>query len=304
MSDNEVAGLIRKDMIDILIDLAGHTAYNRILLFARKPAPLQISWIGYPGTTGLKAMDYKIVDNYTDPIGMTEKFYTEKLLRLPESFLCYQQDKDTPGITELPAIAVGHVTFGSFNNFSKVSSEAIALWSGILRTIPDSRLIMKTKSLSDENTRNQTVEKFLREGISTDRIDLLSWEPTLKGHLEIYNRIDIALDTFPYNGTTTTCEALWMGVPVISLAGSSHISRVGVSLLSNAGIPEFIARSADEYADIAIKLTQDLSRLKMLRGNLRHMLSQSPLCNTKRFMANLEQCYRIVWENWCNTINS
>ncbi len=299
MADKDVYNLIRKDEIDILVDLAGHASSIRILLFARKPAPVQVSWIGYPATTGLSTMDYKIVDNYTDPQGMTDQYYTEKLIRMPESFLCYLPDKDSPAVGDLPALLSGRITFGSFNNLAKVSPEVIETWTKILKSIPGCCLIMKAKSLSDRSTRDYVMGLFTQRGIESERIELLSWKQSVRGHLDIYNRIDIGLDTFPYNGTTTTCEAIWMGVPVIALAGNTHASRVGVSLLSNAGIPELIAKTYEEYIEIAINLAADIERLKALRGNLRSMMANSSLTDAKRFVVNLENSYRTMWEDWC-----
>jgi protein O-GlcNAc transferase len=299
LSDEKAVELIRKDGIDILVDLAGHTAGNRLLLFARRPAPVQVSWIGYPATTGLSAMDYKIVDSYTDPWGMTEQFYTEKLIRLPDSFLCYLPESESPEVGPLPVLKSGHITFGSFNNFAKVSPEVIELWTKILKAISGSRLLMKAKSLSDRSTRDYVTGLFVQRGVTAGRIELLSWEPSTGGHLETYNRIDIALDTFPYNGTTTTCEAAWMGVPVISLEGNTHASRVGASLLSHIGIPDLIAKAADEYVAIAVNLADDTQRLQRLRVNLRDMMMHSPLTDAKRFVINLENAYRSIWGEWC-----
>ena len=216
MSDKKVSELIREDGIDIFIDLAGHTGFNRILVFARKPAPVQVSWIGYPNTTGLSTMDYKIVDNYTDPPGMTEQFYSEQLLRLPNSFLCYLPDNNAPDVGDLPALTNNYLTFGSFNNYSKISSDVFELWITILKRLSTSHLIIKAKSLADASLREGVMKMFTDEGIHANRVELLSWTQSTEDHLNVYNRIDIALDTFPYNGTTTTCEALWMGVPVIT----------------------------------------------------------------------------------------
>lgn len=302
MSDGEAADLVRKDGIDILVDLAGHTAGNRISIFAGKPAPVQVNWIGYPATTGLSTMDYKIVDSYTDPIGLTDQFYTEKLMRLPGSFLCYLPDQDSPEAGELPVLTAGHMTFGSFNDLAKVSPEVIKLWTRLLKIIPDSRLIMKAQGLSDSMTRNYVSELFTREGLEKGRVELMPWEPSTKGHLGLYDRIDIGLDTFPYNGTTTTCEAIWMGVPVITLAGNTHASRVGVSLLSNIGLTELIAATHDEYLEIALGLAKDIRRLQTLRGRLRIMTARSSLTDVKQFIVDLERCYRIMWENWCKVI--
>jgi protein O-GlcNAc transferase len=300
MSDGHAAELIRNDTIDILVDLAGYTTNNRILLFARKPAPVQISWIGYLATTGLSSMDYKLVDSYTDPPGITEQFYTEKLIRLPDSMWCYLPDKDSPQVGKLPALTAGHITFGSFNNFAKISQEVISVWSKILKAIPNSRLIMKTFSLHYRTTREYTMDMFSHKGIDAGRIVLLSWEPSPK-HLESYNLVDIGLDTFTYNGGTTTCEALWMGVPVITLAGNSHASRVGISLLSNIGLAELVAETPDEYLSIAVNLANDMDRLQSLRKNLRDRMAHSNLTDSKHFTLNLEKCYRTIWENWCKS---
>jgi protein O-GlcNAc transferase len=296
--DEMVFELIQKDGIDILVDLAGHTAHNRLLLFAKKPAPVQVSWIGYPATTGLSSLDYKIVDKYTDPPGMTEQYYTEELIRMPESFLCYSAEKDAPGADKLPALASCHITFGSFNNFAKISPGVVSLWASILQMIPGSGIIIKAKSLSDGSTREYIMDMFARQGTPSGRIELLSWEPSSREHLDIYNRIDIGLDTFPYNGTTTTCEALWMGVPVITLAGNTHASRVGASLLSNIGLPELVAQSDDEYLAIAVNLSGNLKKLRELRESLRSMMMRSPLTDAKRFVLNLESCYRSMWVKW------
>lgn len=301
ISNADIVDLIRKDEIDILIDLAGHTVSNRMLVFARKPAPIQVTWIGYPATTGFSTMDYKIVDGYTDPPGKTEQFYTEKLIRLPESFLCYQPDRESPGINDLPALTAGYITFGSFNNFAKVSQECLKLWVKILKAIPGSRLVIKGKALADKSTSRYAMNMFTGEGIPEARIELLGWKTGVREHLEAYNRIDIGLDTFPYNGTTTTCEAMWMGVPVITLAGTAYASRAGVSLLSNIGYSELIAYSADEYVALAAGLANDLNRLQRIRRNLRKEMAQSLLCNAGRFIVNLEHCYREIWKSWCNS---
>jgi protein O-GlcNAc transferase len=294
-TDEEASQLIRKDAIDILVELAGHTS-DRILIFARKPAPIQISWIGYPATTGLSTMDYKIVDDYTDPTGMTEQFYTEKLIRMPESFLCYLPEKNSPAVVDLPLLTSGRITFCSFNALSKVSQQVITLWIKILKAAPGSHLIIKAISLADSATRSQLMDLFIREDITPERIELHPLEPLTEGHLGLYNRCDIALDTFPYNGTTTSCEALWMGVPVITLAGDTHASRVGVSLLSTIGMKGLIAHTPEEYVEIAVALARDTKRLQSLRKGLRDKMAHSPLLDADRFTANLETCYHTMWE--------
>ena len=302
--DENVAELIRKARIDILVDLAGHTGgTNRILLFARKPAPVQVSWIGYPGTTGLSAMDYKIVDSYTDPPGITEQYYSEELIRLPGTFLCYLPERDAPKVGTLPVFTSGHITFGSFNNFVKVVPGVITLWAKILKEVPGSRLIMKSLSFYDKATCLYALGLFVNEGIEAERISLLQPVPSIKDHLNLYNEIDIGLDTFPYNGTTTTCEALWMGVPVVTFAGDTPASRVGVSILSNVGIKELIGATYKEYVEIAVNLANDKEKLHLLREKLRDMMISSPLTNAQQYTRNLEECYLKIWETWAKSPN-
>ena len=300
ISDESADILIRKDKIDILIDLAGHTANNRLLLFARKPAPVQATYMGYPGTTGLSTIDYKIVDKYTDPLGTTEQYYSEKLIRLPNSFVCYQPDKYSPIVNILPALANRYVTFGSCNNLSKISNEVFVTWGRILKTLPNARLILKDLSFADIATCYSVKKMFAEKEIDPERITLETWEKSPK-HLEVYNRIDIALDPFPFNGLTTSCEAMWMGVPIVTFAGIAYASRAGVSLLSNVGLKELVAKTSDEYISIAVNLAKDLKRLQSLRVHLRDMMTCSPLCDAKRFTENLEICYRTMWETWCNS---
>jgi protein O-GlcNAc transferase len=299
ISDAETAELIRRDEIDILVDLAGHTGNNRILVFARKPAPVQVSWLGYPNTTGISTVDYRFVDGYTDPPGLTDPFYTEELIRLPESFLCYLPDKDSPNVEESLFIKSGHVTFGSFNYFTKVSPETVALWTAIMKAIPSSHLILKSRNFSDRTSCKHAMELFTRNDIAAERIELLPINLSFTEHLGVYNRVDIALDTFPYNGTATTCEALWMGVPVITLAGDTHASRVGASLLSNIGLSDLVAHTREQYREIAVRLASDLNKLKSLRYTLRDRVARSPLTDATRFIVHLENCYKNIWDKYC-----
>jgi protein O-GlcNAc transferase len=301
MPDKDVHDLIRKDEIDILVDLAGHASNIRMLLFARKPAPIQVSWIGYPATTGLPTVDYKIVDYYTDPLGMTEQFYTEKLIRMPNSFLCYLPERDSPEVSPLPALSAQTITFGSFNAYAKLSPDVFTLWTSILQATPNSRLVIKTQNLSDNKLRDYVFDKFTKKGIDQHRIELLSWAPSTREHLKTYSKVDIGLDTYPYNGTTTTCEAMWMGVPVVTLAGNTHASRVGVSLLSNIGLQELVANTNQEYIDKAVNLSKDLKGLQSLRRGLRDMMKNSPVCDAIRFVGNLEMFYRKMWDTWCQS---
>jgi predicted O-linked N-acetylglucosamine transferase (SPINDLY family) len=299
MADDRVADLVREDGVDILVDLAGHTAHNRMLVFARKPAPVQVTYLGYPNTTGLATMDYRLTDAWADPPGQTEKFHVEELLRLPGGFLCYQPPQESPKVTELPARAAGYVTFGSFNNSTKITSVVVDVWSKILRPLPDARLIMKSYQLGDAWTRQYFVELFEQGGVSPERLELLGPTESIADHLRTYNRVDIGLDPFPYNGTTTTCDVLWMGVPVIVLAGNTHASRVGTSLLSNAGCPQFIAQTVESYVELAVRLAKDRERLHKLRSELRAKMEHSPLTDARRFARNVETAYRTMWERWC-----
>ncbi|KAF0219379.1 MAG: hypothetical protein FD174_2078 [Geobacteraceae bacterium] len=299
VSDEESAEVIRKDGIDILVDLAGHTANNRMLMFARKPAPIQISWLGYPDTTGLAAVDYRITDAKADPPGLTEQFHTEQLLRLPATFLCYRPAQNAPDVGPLPAGLTGPVTFASFNNFAKVTPEAIALWARILLAVPGSRLMLKSLGLGEESMQKHVQETFASHGVAPGRLEMQGNTLSYLGHLDLYNRVDIALDTFPYNGTTTTCEALWMGVPVITLRGKTHVSRVGVSLLSTAGCGELIAETPEEYLETAVRLAHDREGLRTLREGLRGRLTRSPLTDAEGFTRSLEGAYRYVWQIWC-----
>jgi predicted O-linked N-acetylglucosamine transferase (SPINDLY family) len=294
ISDGRLFDLIQADGVHILIDLAGHTARNRLKVFARKPAPIQISYIGYPNTTGLKAMDYRITDSLADPPGVTDCWHTEKLIRLSGSFLCYQQPDDAPEVSDLPAISTIGITFASFNNRAKITETVIRTWSTILNLIPGARLIIKSRELADTATCRELVKQFEDCHVNPEQLELIGFLP-FRSHLALYHRVDVALDTFPYNGTTTTCEAFWMGVPVIALKGASHISRVGVSLLTSVGLDSFIADSLEDYIQKAIVLSQDLTLLSSIRSRLREMTRASPLMDAKTLTRSLEQVYETIW---------
>lgn len=299
MGDDQVVEMIRRDGIDILVDLAGHSGNHRLTVFARKPAPVQVTYLGYPNTTGLSTMDYRLTDQWADPPRMTEEYHSEKLYRLPHGFLCYQSAPDCPAIEALPSIRSGYITFGSLNNLAKTTPEVIALWASILHAVPGSRLLLKNHSLADAVTRERYSSILEDHGIGRERVDLMVPIASHGGHLALYNQIDIALDTFPYNGTTTTCEALWMGVPVVTLAGQIHAGRVGVSLLTQVGMPEFIAGDTDAYVAIAIKLAHDSGRLSGIRDSVRGRMMNSSLCNGKSFTHELQKAYREMWKTWC-----
>jgi predicted O-linked N-acetylglucosamine transferase (SPINDLY family) len=299
VSDDDVAAMIRDDRIDILVDLSGHTGNNRLLVFARRAAPVQVTWLGYPNTTGLRAMDYRLTDSVADPPGLTEHLYTEELIRIPGSFCCYSASRGAPEVGELPAFRNRHVTFGSFNNYAKVSGECLAAFTAVLKAVPKSRLALKGPGLGDQAIRDKVQRAFIERGIGADRLDLIGRDRSTVEHLQRYNGIDIALDTFPYNGVTTTCEAAWMGVPVVTLAGDAHASRVGASLMTVLGLSALIARSRDGYVRIAVSLANDLRRVEKLRMGMRERMAASPLMDGATFTRKLERAYEGMWDAWC-----
>ncbi len=298
-SDQSVFEQVVNDEIDILVDLAGHTSGNRLTVFARQPAPVQVTWLGYPNTTGVPAMHYRITDAVADPQGDADRYHTEALVRLPHGFLCYQPPEKCPDVAPTPALTSGQVTFGSFNNIAKINPDVIRVWAGVLRSVPGSKLLLKNKQLADESVRSRYRELFIRQGVSPDQLEMLPYVLSSSGHMAVYNQVDVALDTFPYNGTTTTCEALWMGVPVVTLCGERHAARVGASLLTYGGYPELIAESEDAYLEKAVGLVLDLKALDTLRQDMRPRLETSHLCNADGFASELEQIYRGFWLKWC-----
>jgi protein O-GlcNAc transferase len=298
LSDNDVIKIIRNDEIDILVDLSGHTAKNRLLVFAYKPAPIQITWLGYPNTTGLSAIDYRFTDIISDPIGKSEKFYSEKLYRLDNNFLCYKGDQTISFNNIPPNKSSNYITFGSFNNFSKITSNVIKTWSVILKNIPKSRLILKSPQLN-KNVKFY-LDIFEKEGVNRDRIEFIERIDSSSDHLQLYNKIDISLDTFPYNGTTTTFESLWMGVPVITLRGNSHVSRVGASILTNLEFTDFIADDIKSYINLASDIISNLDKLEIIRQNLRKKMQNSQLCDGSLFAQNVEHAYQKMWSKFLN----
>ena len=296
--DARLADCIFEDGIDILVDLGGHTAANRLTAFTLKPAPIQVSYLGYPNTTALKSIDYRLTDILADPMG-EDAYYTERLVRLPGCFLCYKPAADTPPVKQLPALQAGYVTFASFNNLAKVNDKVIELWCRILKAVSDSRLIIKYRALEDPLTRERFMKLFVSHGIAADRVEFYGHIPSRREHLALYGKVDIALDTFPYNGTTTTCEALWMGVPVMTLAGNTHAGRVGASLLNSIGLRDWVAHTTEDFVYRIGQHTADSRGLSILRAELRDRVAASPLCDGGEFVRNLEAAYRDMWRNWC-----
>jgi predicted O-linked N-acetylglucosamine transferase (SPINDLY family) len=297
MSDSRAADLIRQDRIDILVDLALHTGDNRFAVFAQKPAPVQVAFAGYPGSTGLETIDYRLTDPYLDPPGLNDQFYSETSIRLPDSFWCYDPLTTEPAVNPLPAQAKGRVTFGCLNNFCKVSEPVLRLWSRVLNAVERSQLLI----LCAEGSHRQPLLEMLQgEGITADRVELVAGRPRLQ-YLELYHRIDVGLDTFPYNGHTTSLDSYWMGVPVVTLVGQTVVGRAGLSQLTNLGLPELIAEAPEQYVQIAADLARDLPRLAELRRTLRGRMEASPLMDAPRFARNIEAAYRQMWRNWCES---
>ena len=293
LSDSAIADLIQVDCIDILVDLSGHTKGNRLGVFTFCPAPIQVTWLGYPNTTGLKHINYRLTDELADPSGITDHLYIERLVRLPRSFLCYAPPILSIEVAPLPE---GAIIFCCFNNYPKISDTVLQLWCRVLHTLPGSLLSIKNGSLHNTGVHDRLVNRFAAHGIDRSRLTLCSHSESREEHLRRYGACHIALDTFPYNGTTTTCEALWMGVPVVTLAGVSHASRVGVSILKNVGVPEMIAANADQYVEIAVGLALKPERLRQYRNSLREKITCSPLMDASGFTKDLEQAYRWMLE--------
>jgi tetratricopeptide (TPR) repeat protein len=298
LTDDELAAQIREDGIDILVDLAGHTAGNRLLTFARKPAPVQVTWLGYPSTTGLRAMDWLLTDATLDPPGMTEHLLVERPWRMRDVFCVYRPHDGSPAPIDHPPVDDnGYITFGCFNNFAKVTPQVIALWCRILNRVPDARLLLEANALEDESFAADVRARFAAGGVSSERLLLLGRKPEHQYHL--YNRIDIALDPFPCNGGTTTFDTLWMGVPLVSLAGGHMMARMGADLLGHAGLSELVVDNEADYESVAVALATDWPRLRVLRAGLRDRVRESPLMDAPLFARNFAEAMRGMWQAWC-----
>jgi predicted O-linked N-acetylglucosamine transferase (SPINDLY family) len=297
LSDEQLAQQVRDDGIDILVDLALHTRQNRLLTFARKPAPVQVTFAGYPGTTGLTTIDYRLSDPYLDPPGMDESIYTEKTIRLPNSFWCYDPGdcRDIP-VNPLPAQHSGSVTFGCLNNFCKVNAFILGLWARVMLRVPDSRLLLLAKQ---GGHRQRTIDYLSSRGIAASRVEFVSFSPR-RDYLMRYHRIDLLLDTFPYNGHTTSLDSLWMGVPVVTLVGKTAVSRAGWSQLSNLGFTGLAAQTADQFVEIASALANDCSALQQMRNSLRSRMESCPLTRSDAFARDIESAYRQMWRRYCD----
>ncbi len=297
VSDVQLANQIRNDRIDILIDLSGHTAKNRLPMFAWKPAPVQATWLGYFATTGIAEIDYLIADPWIAPESIENQF-SEKILRLPESYLCFTPPDVDVQVNSLPALTNGHITFGCFNNLTKMNEAVVELWARVLLTVPDSSLFLKTRALNNAEARERVLERFAVHGVKNERLILEGAAPRAE-LLAAYRRVDIALDPFPYPGGTTSVEALWMAVPVLTLTGDSFLSHMGESILQNAGLPDWIAADENDYVARAATHAHDLNRLVTLRSSLRQQVLASPLFDAQRFAHFFELALREMWVNWC-----
>jgi protein O-GlcNAc transferase len=291
LGDADLRSLILQDGIDILVNLAAHAGHNRLPALAQRVAPLQVSFLGYCNTTGLRSIDYRFTDSIADPPGQTESLHTEQLIRIDPCAWCYLPPADAPPVRETDH---ENITFGCFSALSKVSDEMMALWTRIIDAVPESKLVLKAIAFCEESTRQRVSEQFARHGLTPDRLTLLGPQPNAPEHLRTYHQIDIGLDTYPYHGTTTTCEALWMGVPVISRVGEVHVSRVGASLLSAVGMQDLLAHDDKQYIQVAITLARDRDRLKDLRRTLRHRMQASPLMDEAGYTGRVESTYRAM----------
>ncbi len=296
LSDAELATQVSQDRIDVLVDLVMHAQGTRLVMFVRKPAPIQVTWLAYPGSTGLTRMDYRFTDPVLDPPGQTDHFYTEQSIRL-ETFWCYEPHADSPAVGPLPAEKNGYITFGCLNSFIKINNAVLALWREILAAVPNSRLVLVPPK---GKTGDWVMEKLQ---VAADRLICLP-RISLNRYLEYYNRMDLALDPFPFTGGITTIDSLWMGVPVITLPGPTVVSRGSLSILSNLGLPELAVKSKSDYVALAVALSRDLTRLRELRTGLRGRFEHSVLMDATRFARRMESAYRDMWREWCGHSSS
>ena len=289
-TDLDCARIIAEDQLDILVDLGGHT-FDGVKALVYGPAPIQVTYLGYPNTTGLPNVDYRFTDAFADPEEQ-DQYYSEKLYHLKSGFLSFAPPEEVPDVVAPPCLNNQYITFGSFNNYAKVTTICIEMWSKILQRVDHSRLIIKSKLFNEQGFKQDVTAAFVANGIDAERLTLTGHIQSLAGHLDAYSQVDIALDTFPYNGTTTTCEALWMGVPVVSRYGDDHRSRVGLSILSQIELPSFAAGNARDYMKQAIKLAGDYQRLASLRSSLRDVLAGSSVCDAVSTTREIEAAYK------------
>jgi predicted O-linked N-acetylglucosamine transferase (SPINDLY family) len=297
LSDAQLAETIRQDSIDVLVDLTMHMKGSRLLVFARKPAPVQVTYLAYCSTTGVEAIDYRLTDPFLDPIGIDESAYCEKSIRLPRTYWCYKPHYDAIPVAPPPSDRTSQITFGCLNTYSKINPDVLRTWAAVLRNVPDSRLVVHSLPGAHRERDRSLLQE---QGVDRDRLQFVGF---LHGedYFHQYHQIDVALDPFPYQGGTTTCDAMWMGAPVVSLAGRTAVSRAGLSILSNVGVPELVARTGDDYVKIATQLALDLPRRTELRSTFRERMRSSPLMDPARFAEDVQSAYRQMWRSWCDT---
>lgn len=299
LSDVEVAKMVRGDRIDILVDLAGHTGHNRLGVFGMRAAPVQASWLGYFGTTGLSSMDYVVGDDVVLPSG-DEAVFTEAPVRLDPPYLCWSPPETAVPVAPFPALTTGFVTFGCFNNRAKINPETVAAWARILGAVEGSRLFLKSWSLADAGCREDLASAFASHRIAPERLIFEGLTPRADA-LAAYNRVDIALDPFPFGGCTTTADTLWMGVPVVTLAGERWSGRMSRTILKTVGLEAWVAPDLDAYVETAIRLARDVASLAPVRAGLRERLESSSFCDGPGFARRLEAAYRDMWRRWCSS---
>jgi len=296
LDDEALSVMVRDDDVDILVDLNGHTRGGRLMMFARCPAPVQLAYLGYGATTGVAAIEYRITDGHIDPVGEADRWYTEKLVRLPGSMWAFTPPRSAPEVRPGPVAMRGALTFGSFNNFAKVGTEVIDAWAGIGAQIPTTRFLIV--GIPQGDTRRRVAERFSLRGVGPERV-VFHGRVGASEYYSLYHQVDVALDAFPYNGGTTTCDALWMGVPVLTLCGSSTLERSGLSLLTAGGLSNWVTHSKDDYVAMAVGMARKPDCLAELRFGMRDRLTRSSLCDGRRFMVGMEQALREMWRAWC-----
>ena len=298
LTDEALADQVRADGIDVFVDPTGFMAANRLLTFARQPAPVQISYSGYPGTIAMSTIPWRLTDAHLDPPGQTDRYYTEKLIRVGPSAMVYNPLTETPEVVPTPALRNGFISFGMLNRLSKLTPAMISVWGRVLAAVPRSRLLLISPSAFEPEVNNELRRQFARCGVPPERLELAPRSQRIS-YLKLFNEIDIQLDTFPYTGCTTTCDGLWMGVPTITLAGSTYVSRMGVSLLTQVGLTNLITATPADYIRTAAELADNVTGLNHLRQSLRDRMTKSPLMDYRSLARNIEAAFRMTWESWC-----
>ena len=298
LSSNQFAELVRADHLDILVELTGHTADNRHMVLARRLAPVQVTYLGYPNTTGVPAIDYLLTDAVADPPDRPT-YFTEQAVRLPHGFCCFAPRDDAPAVSELPATRNGYLTVGAPHALGKLSAAVLDLWARVLKEVPNAKLVIARNTLGP-GTRDSLREKFVARGVPAERLILQPLQSGEGEYLGFYRDVDITLDSFPWTGHTTSCESLWMGVPTITLRGQTHAGRMVASVMTHAGLADWVAETPDEYVTLAVQWSKNVAKLAALRAGLCEKVRRSKLCDGPGFARQLEEAYRTMWRTWCS----